>query len=79
MNELKKNTYIYQVKKWLEDGNTITSKQAIDKFGCTRLAVVISVLRHGYGMPIKSEEVRVKNRNNRWVTIAKYFLVTEAA
>lgn len=79
MKELAKNTYLYQVKRWLESGKSITSKQAIDEFGCTRLSAVIFALKHDYQMPIIAEEMQVMNRNNRWVTIARYHLLTEAA
>lgn len=75
MKELAKNTYTYQIKRWLESGRSITSKQAIDELGCTRLAVIISNLRHHYNMPIKSDNVIVKNRNGRSVEIAKYYLM----
>lgn len=75
MKELAKNTYTYQIKRWLESGRSITSKQAIDELGCTRLAVITSNLRHHYNMPIKSDNVIVKNRNGRSVEIAKYYLM----
>lgn len=79
MKTLAKNTYTYQVKQWLESGRTITSKQAIDEFGCTRLSAVIFRLRNEYGLPIADELIDVKNRNGRYVKIAKYFLLEEAA
>jgi hypothetical protein len=75
MKELAKNTYLYQVKRWLESGKSITSKQAIDEFGCTRLSAVIFALRNQYEMPIIAEEIQVLNRNQRWVKIAKYQLM----
>lgn len=74
MKELAKNTYLYQVKKWLESGKTITSKQAIDEFGCTRLSAVIFRLINTYDMPITKDMIQVKNRNGRWVEVAKYHL-----
>lgn len=77
MKALPKNTYTYQVMQWLKRGLTITSKQAIDEFGCTRLAEVIHRLRNDYGLPIKAEDVKVRNRNGRIVKIAKYKLATE--
>ena len=77
MKALPKNTYTYQVMQWLKRGLTITSKQAIDEFGCTRLAEVIHRLRNDYGLPIKAEDVKVKNRNGRLVKIARYQLITE--
>ena len=74
MKELAKNTYLYQVKRWLESGKSITSKQAIDEFGCTRLSAVIFVLKNDYQMPIEADKISVKNRNGRWVEVAKYHL-----
>lgn len=74
MKEMLKNTYIYQVKKWLEGGKSITSKQAIDSLGCTRLSAVIFRLINEYDMPIVKETIHVKNRNGRWVEIARYHL-----
>ena len=77
MKELKKNTYTYQVKRWLENGSSITSKQAIDELGCTRLAVVIHRLINEYAMPIVKDMIPAKNRNGRWVEVAKYRLAEE--
>lgn len=77
MRTLPKNTYTYQVKQWLESGRSITSKQAIDEFGCTRLAAVISRLKNLHGMNIVATMIPVKNRHNRWVEVAKYMLVED--
>ena len=71
---MKRNTYIFQIKRWLESGRSITFKQAIDEFGCTRLAAVISRLRYEYDMPITAETIPVRNRNGRHVEVAKYKL-----
>lgn len=79
MKALKKNTYTYQVMRWLENGNTITSKQAIDEFGCTRLSAVIFRLINEYSMPITKDMIPVKNRNGRWVEVAKYRLMQDAS
>lgn len=77
MRTLPKNTYTYQVKQWLESGRSITSKQAIDEFGCTRLAAVIARLKNLHGMNIATVMIPVKNRHNRWVEVAKYVLVRD--
>ena len=74
MRTLPKNTYTYQVKQWLESGRSITSKQAIDEFGCTRLAAVISRLKNLHGMIIETTMIQVKNRHNRWVGVAMYHI-----
>ena len=78
MKTLPRNTYFYQVMQWLKSGRTITSKQAIDELGCTRLSAVIFRLRNEYGLPIEADTMTVKNRNGRYVDIAKYKLVTES-
>lgn len=75
---IAKNTYAYKVKRWLESGKSITSRQAIVMFGCTRLSAVIYVLKHEHNMPIETDKVTVKNRNGRWVEIAKYRLLQAA-
>lgn len=77
MRTLPKNTYTYQIKTWLESGRSITSKQAIDEFGCTRLAAVISRLKNLHGMSILTTMIPVKNRHNRVVEVAKYSLYEE--
>lgn len=76
---MKSNTYIFQIKRWLESGRSITSKQAIEEFGCTRLAAVISRLRYEYNMPIMAENISVTNRNGRHVEVAKYTLAEVVA
>jgi hypothetical protein len=77
MKELPANTYTYQVMHWLKLGMTLTSRQAINEFGCTRLAAIIKHLKTHYGMPIISEDLKVKNRNGRFVKIARYQLIKE--
>lgn len=79
MKALAKNTYTYQIMQWLKSGRTITSKQAIDEFGCTRLSAVIFRLINEYELPITKDMVPVKNRNGRWVEIAKYYLAEAVA
>ena len=49
------------VKKWLEEGNTLTSMEAFKKFGCTRLSDKIYQLRNK-GYIIDSIECVGKNR-----------------
>jgi hypothetical protein len=77
MKTMEKNSYIYQVAKWLESGASLTSIQAIEFFGCTRLSAVIFRLRNEYDMPIKEELLNVKNRNGRTVQIARYQIEKE--
>ena len=54
----------------------ITPKEADRYIGCMRLASRISDLRE-QGYAIKVERVKVKNRNGRTTSIARYSLINE--
>ena len=62
---------IYQIQKDLMSGKSITPLQALNKYGCFRLAAAIHKLRKE-GMAIETEYV---TKNSK--TFAKYFLTTE--
>ena len=62
---------IYQIQKDLMSGKSITPLQALNKYGCFRLAALIHKLRQE-GMVIETEYV---TKNSK--TFAKYFLTTE--
>ena len=64
-------TAIYQIQKDLMSGKSITPLQALNKYGCFRLAALIHKLRKE-GMVIETEYV---TKNSK--TFAKYFLTTE--
>ena len=61
----------YQIQKDLMSGKSITPLQALNKYGCFRLAAAIHKLRKE-GMAIETEYV---TKNSK--TFAKYFLTTE--
>ena len=79
MKTLARNTYTYQIMQWLKSGRSITSRQAIDEFGCTRLSAVIFRLINEYNLPIAKTMMPVKNRNGRWGEVANYYLVEVVA
>ena len=65
-----------QVKEHLENYGTITSWQAIQQYGATRLADIIFRLRkQGYDIETKTEIT--KDRNNNVCQYAKYILNRE--
>lgn len=67
------NTQINDVKKYLETHSEgITSLQAIQMFGATRLSGIIYVLRNKHGMNIITENKTVKNRYGSTSNIAVY-------
>lgn len=73
---MKNKTQISDIKKYLENHKKgITSLEAIDKFGATRLSSIIYVLRHKHGMNIQAEDKKVKTRYGRTAVVANYRLV----
>lgn len=66
-------TKIGKVRAFLEEGNTITSWDAIHMFDYTRLADGIHRLINDYGLPIESKMVYEDNG----VKYAKYWLTAD--
>lgn len=65
------------IKKHLEEHSSITSMEAIELYGCTRLSARIWNLRHKYkGLKIVGESTKSKNRYGRNVHFTTYRLVT---
>ncbi|MEE3344038.1 MAG: helix-turn-helix domain-containing protein [Bacilli bacterium] len=60
--------YRKQVLNWLQTGNTITNRQAYEKFGIIRLSAIIYDLR-GAGYDIRTVIMDNENRE------AKYYLI----
>ena len=69
---LEKMTQIKAIKKHLETKGSITSKEAFEKYGCTRLSGMIYRLRYEYNMKIETLDYEVKDRYGRTTVIAKY-------
>lgn len=71
-----RTTKFNQVKEHLENYGTITSWQAIQQYGATRLSDIIFRLRkQGYDIETKNETF--KDRNGNACTFAKYILNRE--
>jgi len=66
-----KNSQNYKVAKWLEAGNTITTMQAIKKWGITRLASRIYDLKTS-GYDIISTPCEHKTAAGKTVKVVKY-------
>ena len=49
------------ILKWLQTGRSITPFDALDKYGCFRLAAVIFELRHKDNYNISMKRVKPKN------------------
>lgn len=59
-----------QIQKHLEKGKSLTAIQALNKYGCFRLAARIADLRND-GMNIKTTIIKLKNNKH----IATYSMV----
>ena len=65
-----------QIADWLRAGNPITPLEALDRFGCNRLAARIGNLKDA-GMDIHAEMVEVATRAGT-TRVARYSLKREA-
>lgn len=68
MKELSTESQKKSILDWLSEGNTITSLQALNMFGCMRLASRISDLRQD-GFPIAKEMIEINGKR-----VAQYWL-----
>lgn len=69
-----KDSQTKRIKEWLESKRPLTSVQAYDMWGCTRLASRIYYLR-SKGMSIETRIVVGKNRFGRTCEYAEYYLL----
>lgn len=70
-------TQVDAIKNHLRQNNSITSMEAFQLYGCTRLASQVFSLRK-QGWDIKTLDVEGKTRYGTSCTYAKYVLVKEA-
>lgn len=70
---MDKNTQRSAVLAHLQNHGSITSMEAFERYGATRLSAIIYVLRH-QGHHITAESIKVKTRYGRQTTFAKYIL-----
>lgn len=66
------------IKKHLKEHGSITSLEAFELYGCTRLSARIWNLRHKYiGLKIVGESTKAKNRYGKNVHFSTYRLVKD--
>ena len=65
------------IMEHLKKHRSITSLEAIELYGCTRLSARVWDLRHIYDKKIKGERIRVKTRFGNEVTVTRYELMKE--
>ena len=73
-NNRMKKSQKSEVLKYMQSHKGITSIQAIEKFGATRLSDIIFRLRQE-GYEIETEQITTKNRYGHATTYAKYSLI----
>lgn len=67
-----------EIAAFLNRGNSLTAMQALNHFGCARLASRIDELRQS-GMAIDTHWIHVTNRNGKTVRVAEYRLAVGVA
>lgn len=72
-----KNSQKMEILEYLQTHNGITQREAIDNFGCLRLAARISDLRED-GHNILSARIKVKDPHGNPTQVARYSLVKGA-
>lgn len=63
------------VKNHLEKKGHITSLEAIERYGATRLSAIIYNLRHNYGMEIGNKSNKIKDRFGNTCIFDTYILL----
>ena len=74
---MKITSQIDAIKRHLKTKKSITSWEAIEKYGATRLSAIIYRLRNNDKWLIDTIDIAVKNRFGQKCNIAKYTLVKE--
>ena len=70
------NSQKHLVLDWLRrrpGKRTITSKEAFDKWGITRLSAVVFDIEKVYGIVLKREDIKVVNRYGITCWVTKYW------
>lgn len=68
---------IQQVYAWMLAGNTITSLQAFNMFGATRLSAIIFNIGKMTGRAPSRRRITVPNRQGRLVSVCEYWIEQE--
>lgn len=61
----------------LKEYGSITSWQAIQDYGVTRLSAIIYNLRHNYNLTIQSKEIAFKDRYGNNASYVEYILINK--
>lgn len=77
-NAITSNSQRALIARHLNRGNPLTAMQALNHFGCARLASRIDELRQA-GMQIETHWLYTTNRNGKTVRVAEYRLAQVVA
>ncbi len=58
---MKKKSQINQIRDHLNEGRSLTALDALDLYGCMRLAAIIHTLHHDEGMEINRETIKTNS------------------
>ena len=73
---MERKTQTEEIVRFLQTHKSgLTSKEAFERFGATRLSGIIYDLKHRRGMRISSENVVVKNRYGGKTIVSCYKLM----
>ena len=76
-DEVVHRQQIQQVYAWMLAGNTITSLQAFNMFGATRLSAIIFNIGKMTGRAPSRRRITVPNRQGRLVSVCEYWIEQE--
>ncbi len=74
LNDTSSASQAKMILSYMQEGNRITPLEAIELFGCTRLAARISDIEKKLGRAPQRESVQVKNRHGKLVRVTQYWL-----
>lgn len=74
LNDASSASQAKMILAYMQEGNRITPLEAIELFGCTRLAARISDIEKKLGRAPQRESVQVKNRHGKLVRVTQYWL-----
>ena len=63
-----------RILNYIMEHGSITTREAFDVFGITRLAARIFEIRNNMGIPIKGETITVKNKFGEKQNVTRYSL-----
>jgi hypothetical protein len=63
-----------EILRALRDGERLTSKAALQRFGHSRLAAAVHQLQRKYCVPINSRTIEVVSRNGRTAYVSEYWI-----